>query len=240
MRRQVPSRVQVLAVVCLAAAADTGAQSNGWRQCLTDTSPAAIEACTSIIFLDPANDGAFVNRGIAYRRIGDIRLAIRDYDRAIELNPKAADAFNNRGNAYRALNQFEKAVQDYDEAIRLNPGYAHAYNNRGVIFLESGQPNLAVADFSQAIERDSRYANAYRNRGLAQTDLRLFDLAISDLDEAFRLNPDVGHGPEYALALFGRGLARRRKGDAGGEADIQEATRRLPDVAELMAAEGVN
>ncbi len=235
----VPSRVHVLALVCLAAAADTGAQSNHWRQCLTDTSPAAIEACTSVIFLDPTKDGAFVNRGIAYRRIGDIALAIRDYDRAIALNPNAADAFNNRGNAYRALNELDKAVRDYDEAIRLNPRYAHAYNNRGVIFLEAGQPNLAVADFSQAIERDSGYANAFRNRGLARTDQRLFELAVTDLDEAFRLNAGVGHGPEYAMALFGRGLARSRQGDASGEADIQKAVRLLPDVAELMAAEGV-
>ncbi len=118
--------------------------------------PAAIEACTSIIFLDPTNDGAFVNRGIAYRRIGDLELALRDYDEAIRLNPNAADAFNNRGNAYRALNEFDKAIRDYDEAIRLNPQYAHAYNNRGVIFLEVGEPGRAAADFDEAIERDRR------------------------------------------------------------------------------------
>ncbi|RPI50873.1 MAG: tetratricopeptide repeat protein [Acidobacteria bacterium] len=233
------SRVHILAVVCLAAAADTGAQTNHWRQCLTDISPAAIEACTSIIFLDPRNDGAFVNRGIAYRRIGNIALALRDYDHAVQLNPAAADAFNNRGNAYRDLNEFDRAVRDYDEAIRLNPRYAHAYNNRGVIFLEAGEPGLAAADFSQAIERDARYANAYRNRGLARTDQRLYDLAIADFDQAFRLNPELGHGPEYALALFGRGLVRRRNGDAGGEGDIQQATRLLPGVAEVMAGEGV-
>jgi tetratricopeptide (TPR) repeat protein len=235
----VASRVQVLAIVCLAVVADTGAQGNSWRQCLTDTSPAAIDACTSVIFLDPRNDGAFVNRGIAYRRIGDLQRAIRDYDEAIRLNPLAADAFNNRGNAYRDLNEFDWAVRDYDEAIRLNPRYAHAYNNRGVVYLEAGEPGLAAADFDQAIERDSRYANAFRNRGLARTDQRLFDLAIRDFDEAFRLNPEIGHGHEYALALFGRGLARQRKGEAGGDDDIEEATRLLPEVADLMADEGV-
>ncbi len=236
---RVSSRVLVLAVVGLAAVADTGAQTNNWRQCLTDTTPAAIDACTSVIFLDPQNDGAFVNRGIAYRRIGELHRALRDYDRAIQLNPNAADAFNNRGNAYRALNEFDKAVSDYDEAIRLNPRYAHAYNNRGVIFLEAGEPGLAAADFSQAIDYDAGYANAFRNRGLARTDQRLFDLAISDFDEAFRLNPEIGHGAEYAIALFGRGHARRRNGEAGGDADIQEATRLLPDVASLKDADSV-
>jgi len=155
------------------------------------------------------------------------------------LNPQAADAFNNRGNLYRALNEFDKAVSDYDEAIRLNPLYAHAYNNRGVIFLEAGEPGLAAADFAQAIERDRRYANAFRNRGLARTDQRLFELAVSDFDQAFRLNRAMGHGPEYALALYGRGLARQRNGDSRGDADIEEAKRLLPDVVHLMAASGL-
>ena len=142
-----PSRALTLLAVCLAAVADTGAQSNSWRQCVADTTPAAIEACTSIISLDPKNDGAFINRGIAYRRAGDLERALLDYNEAIRLNPLAADAFNNRGNAYKELNQFDRAIQDYDEAIRLNPHYAHAYNNRGVIFLESGQPERAGARF---------------------------------------------------------------------------------------------
>ena len=92
-------------IVCLAAVADTGAQSNSWRQCVADTTPAAIEACTSVIFLDPKNDGAFINRGIAYRRIGDLERALSDYNEAIRLNPLAADAFNNRGNAFQELNR---------------------------------------------------------------------------------------------------------------------------------------
>jgi tetratricopeptide (TPR) repeat protein len=235
----VVSRLPVLLTIGLIAAADTGAQSNSWRQCLADTTPAAIEACTAVIFLDPGNDGAYVNRGIAYRRIQDYEHALSDYGQAIRLNPAAADAFNNRGNAYREMLEFDKALRDYDEAIRLNPKYAHAYNNRGVIYLEMGEPIRATVDFDEAIEHDPGYANAYRNRGLARTEQRLFDLAIDDFDQAFSLDPDIGHGAEYALALFGRGVTRRRKGDSGGDADIEQAKRLLPGVAGLMDAEGV-
>lgn len=83
--------------------------------------------------MDRRNDGAFVNRGIAYRRVGDLDRAIRDYDEAIRLNPQAADAFNNRGNA-----------------IRLNPHYAHA-NNRGIIFIYGTE--YAIALFSRGVAR---------------------------------------------------------------------------------------
>ena len=234
-----PSRALVLIIVCLATVTDTGAQSTSWRQCAADTTPAAIDACTSVIFLDPKNDGAFINRGIAYRRVGDLERALSDYNQAIRLNPLAADAYNNRGNAFKELNQLDRAIQDYDEAIRLNPRYAHAYNNRGVIFLGSGQPGRAADDFDHAIGCDPGYANAFRNRGLARTDQRQFELALKDFDTAFRLNPEIGHGAEYALALYGRGLARQRDGDAGGNVDIDEARRLLPEVADVMADEGV-
>lgn len=212
-----------------------------WRRCLADTSSgnpnaaAAIEACTSIIFLDPHNDGAFVNRGIAYRRAGDLDRAIRDYDEAIRLNPLAADAFNNRGNAFRAREALSLARRDYDEAIRLNPRYAHAYNNRGIIFLEQGHLDRAVADFDRAIREQPGYANAFRNRGLARTHQELFDLAIQDFDAAFGLDTAMTRGAEYAIALFGRGVARQRRRDPAGLADIDEARRLLPDVADVMA-----
>lgn len=229
------SRIYALATACLISTVDTGAQTNAWRQCLADTSPAAIEACSAVIRLDPHNDGAFVNRGIAYRRIGNINRAITDYDEAIRLNPEASDAFNNRGNAFRALDDLERAMRDYDEAIRLDPSYAHAFNNRGIVFLELGDVRRAIADFDKAIGQDVSYANAFRNRGLAHTQLQLFDLAIQDFDEAFKLDPAIGHGTEYAIALFGRGTARRRNGDSAGQADIEEATRLFPQVADATA-----
>ena len=138
--------------------------------------------------MDPRNDGAFVNRGIAYRRAGDIERAIRDYDEAIRLNPRAADAFNNRGNAFRALDDPERAMRDYDEALRLDPHYAHAYNNRGIIFLEMDEVDRAIADFNKAIAEEPGYANAFRNRGLAWLQQRLFDRANEDFDEASRLS----------------------------------------------------
>ena len=183
-----------------------------------------IDACTAIISLDPRNDGAFVNRGIAYRRAGDVDRAIEDYNEAIRLNPGAADAFNNRGNAFRTRDELDRALRDYDEALRLDPHYAHAFNNRGIIFLEQGDAGRAMADFDRAIGESPSYANAFRNRGLARAQQQFYDLAIADFNEACTLNPSVCRGIEYAIALLGRGMARQRIADPAGAADIAEAT----------------
>ena len=227
MRQQVRVRLLLLALVTATVVADPGANTNAWRQCLADMSAAAIDACTDVISVDPRNEGAYINRGIAYRLGGALDDAIRDYDEAIRLNPTAADAFNNRANAYRQLDRLDAAVRDYNEALRLNPHYAHAYNNRGVIALERGDVAGAIADFDRAIRDDPSYANAFRNRGIARLDLEQFELALLDFAEAARHDRSVVRNAEYALALFGRGFERRKAGDLGGQSDIDEARRLL-------------
>ena len=66
---------------------------------------------------------------------------------------------------------------------------------------------------------------SYINRGNVWSDKGDVDRAIADYNEAVRLAPDS------ALALYLRGLARQKKGDKAGIADIAAAKRIDPDVA---------
>ena len=60
------------------------------------------------IELNPQNEKAYNNRGIAKSRLKQYNEAIEDYNQAIELNPKYAKAYNNRGNAKVSLKQYKK------------------------------------------------------------------------------------------------------------------------------------
>jgi tetratricopeptide (TPR) repeat protein len=60
------------------------------------------------------------------------------------------------------------------------------------------------------------------------------DAAIADYDAALRIDPKI------ANALYGRGAAKRLKGDtAGSEADVAAAQAIKPNVADEMARYGV-
>ena len=72
--------------------------------------------------------------------LGNLRQAIEDYDRAIEINPENAGAYYNRGVAYGKLGDHRQAIEDYDRAIEINPEYAEAYNNRGARLWQTRQP----------------------------------------------------------------------------------------------------
>lgn len=92
------------------------------------------------------------DRGIAYMRLGQHKLAIEDYNRAAQLFPEHAPVYNNRGTTLLALGLPREAARDFDRAILLAPGYAAAYNNRASAHLLLGQPAEAIKDYSKAIE----------------------------------------------------------------------------------------
>jgi tetratricopeptide (TPR) repeat protein len=49
------------------------------------------------------------------------KLALADYDKAIELNPKLADTFFNRGLVNYDLGHYKLAAADFGQVIELNP-----------------------------------------------------------------------------------------------------------------------
>jgi len=82
------------------------------------------------------------------------------------------------------------------------------------------------------LDPNSQYA--YDSRAFAYLKLGMLDAAIADYNVALRLEP----GRPYSL--FGRGIARQRKGDkAGGEADMAAAKAKTPGIAEEFAQYGV-
>jgi formylglycine-generating enzyme required for sulfatase activity len=101
-----------------------------------------------------------------------------------------------------------------------------------------GVPALAVFSCTRIIAANEmspgNLAVAYQNRGLTYLRLGQFDKAIADYDNALRLDP------KQATSLYGRGLAKRRKGDqGGGDADIAAAKALRPSIADDFAAQGI-
>jgi lipoprotein NlpI len=159
-----------------------------------------------VIALKPTSPKALYNRGVAHQETGGFDLAIRDFDRVVQLTPDYSAAFRRRGNAYRSTLAFDRAIQDYDEAIRLSPDYAVAFSNRGVAYLNKGTYDRAIQDFDQAIRLKPDDGSAYRGRGNAYYDSGEFKRAAADFARAAELRRG---DPFAAILLF---LAESRVG----------------------------
>ncbi len=146
------------------------------------------------------------DRAVANTRIGQTKLALEDYNRAVELFPEYPVAYNNRGNLLLSLGQLSEAVKDFDRALVLAPGYAAAYSNRANAKLKLGKSDEAIADFTKAIELMPASAPPLSGRGLAHLATGKPHAAIRDFSRA------VSADARFASAYRNRAEARMNVG----------------------------
>lgn len=193
----VASSVLILSSYCIVAWTQVGY----WKNSITLMSHA--------LEVTGPNYFAHANRGLAYGKLGNHRLAIEDYDRAIEIRPQYSEAYNGRGISYGWLGDYREAVESFDRAIAINPEYLEAFINRGAAHGNLGNHQKAVEDFDRAIGIDPQKAEVFANRGAAHAKLGDQRQAISDYDSAIAINP------KYAEAYYNRGVTYGKLGNTG-------------------------
>ena len=79
----------------------------------------AINAYSECLRLEP-NANTYVNRGREYASLGNFKMAIKDYDLALERNPRDEIAWRSRYFANINLNRYEDAISDLSFLV-MNP-----------------------------------------------------------------------------------------------------------------------
>ena len=175
---------------------------------------------------DPRNATALVNLAAVTALRGDVAATIPLLDRAIEIDKSDPLAFYNRGYARFTLKQYDKALEDYSAAIDLDRTLGLAFNNRALtrVVLDKDL-KAALDDVDEALNLMPLNLDVRETRGFIYLKLNEPAQALANYDAALVLDPN------RPLALYGRGLARLRLGDAGGKGDQQAALTISPDVA---------
>ncbi len=115
--------------------------------------PGAIEDFTKALELHPTSEvQAF--RGWTHLVVEAPKLALRDFELAIELDAKNGDAYNGRGFAHARLGQYREAVQDAAAALRIGPRSHRLLYNAARIYAQcpSPYPARALELVEQALE----------------------------------------------------------------------------------------
>lgn len=167
----------------------------------------AISFYNKAIKADAGLSRAYLNRGIAYDNLDKFDLALKDFDKALELCPPndkfRQEFYYNRGMCLHRLGRFNDAIKDYDAAIKLQKD-ASFHFMRGKSHRSAGSPGKAVSDFdiaaSQA-EGDDRAMSLF-HRGLAYRDLGRNDKALDDFTLAIA-NFEQGYDGKDSMQLKG-------------------------------------
>ena len=165
------------------------------------------------------------DRGVAFSRINQPRVAIDDFNRAVQLSPESASIYNNRGNVLLAIGLASEAVKDFDRALLLAPGYAAAYSNRANAHGRLGDNEAAIRDFSHAVRLAPQSAAAYTGRGRLHLAQNRPHAALRDFSRA------VGHD-----ARFGPGYRAR----AAAKLAIARYEEAIEDLSRAVAFEPTN
>jgi len=155
-------------------------------------------------------------------------------ERRTDTPQQIALAYSLRGGAVYYKGDPVAAIADYDQAIRLDPGFARAFNNRCWARAVVSRLPEAVADCDESLRLKPDVANTLENRGFAWLKMGQYDRAIADYEAGLLLNP-----VNRADYLYGRGLAKLKKGDASGAADVAAAKTLHEKIAEEFASYGV-
>lgn len=165
-----------------------------WERCSTDGLKRAEQACTRLIESDPLDDTAWHNRALIRRRLGDLKGALEDFDKALTLAPENAGLHNDLGLAKADSGDLAGAIASYDAALRLDPDLALAWNNRSFAKRLNGDADGALKDATMALQLNPNYARAYLNRGLCLYNLREWEDALADLEKSVSLESE---GQDY-------------------------------------------
>jgi tetratricopeptide (TPR) repeat protein len=110
----------------------------------------AIATHKSLINLLPNNAEYHAERGITYHKMGEVKLSLVDFNKAVELDPENGYRYSSRAFIKDYLGDQLGALDDYNKAVELDPDDAVSFNNRGLIEEKLGRMQLSQESFAHA------------------------------------------------------------------------------------------
>ena len=127
----------------------------------------AVRFLTRGIAKDKSSAEAYKLRGDAYRKLGILHKAAKDFGRYIELRPSDVNGYLLRADAYNFGYNHKAAMADYNAAIRLKPTSVEAYIGRGLAYAGLERYTEAIKDYQWALQLDPGNREALSNAGRA-------------------------------------------------------------------------
>ncbi len=190
---------------------------------------------TDAIELDDTYAPAYFRLGNTYFNLGELELAIENYNEAIRLNySKLYCVYSNIGNTYYQLCSYDLAERNFTLAIELTPDntrdLAIIYCNRGANYNKLEDYSSAIQDLRKGIELKVEDASlAYYNLGFAYAKCMMPAKAIEYFTNALELEPTYAVAKQELSAVM---LSIDDNSDLSGlsKETIFKAIKLLPDV----------
>ena len=178
--------------------------------------------------IKPDHAEAAYNKGVLHAKLGEHRLAIKAYKRALDIQPEYAEAAYNKGVAHEKLGEDRLALKAYDRALHIKPDFADAAHNKGNAHHSLEEYRQALDAYERALDIQPDHAMAWLHSGIVlHKHPDLLDPKKPDAGERLarwlglvhttELGEDQGDdraGLKHLFASYGLALAVARVWDA--------------------------
>lgn len=152
----------------------------------------AIDDLTESLKRNPQDAEALQNRGLAFVRFGDLKHAIGDFSKVIDLQPSSTSALSERCWARAAAGRdLDDAMADCNKALSMKPGDAEALDARCFVKVRNAAFAAAISDCSSALSASPKIASSLYLRGIAKKRTNDAVGSAADIAAAKAIEPDI-------------------------------------------------
>ena len=184
----------------------------------------ALEYAIIATDLDHENDRGYFLKARAEHRLGNNEVALKDYNKCIELWDEEFLYFVDRAQLFSELKRYPEAFNDYTKAIKLTKDP----DDLDYIYLNRAQLKVEVLDWVGGLE-DCNMALTYNSvnnsssfalRGKIKYELQDYLSALNDCDKSIQISPGFD-----AVTYYTRGLIKIKLGKSESAcADFNKAS----------------
>lgn len=140
----------------------------------------AVKVYSSGIKPGTTNSCAFEYRGNAYKSLGDFKLAVGDFTKAINLSPTERRFYLGRAACYEHMNSSALALKDLDTATYIDPRSILSPRAKAIYLQKLKRYEKAIQTYSHILKYHPALADIYVRRGDCYSKTKQYKLALKD------------------------------------------------------------
>jgi tetratricopeptide (TPR) repeat protein len=134
-----------------------------------------------------------ISAGVAEHDKGDFRLAIFNYDKALELDKDNLVALSEKALSLISMKKYDEAIEQCKRAIAVHPGeagLANAFVSFGTALDGLKKSDEALTIYDEGIKQFPKYYPLHFNKGITLSMTQQYDEAILSFHNSLLLNPN--------------------------------------------------
>jgi tetratricopeptide (TPR) repeat protein len=151
----------------------------------------AVRDLSQALHLDDGLAPAFIDRGLAFGALGQLKSAAADFRRASELTPRSREVWTDLCETRRLMREPKRALEDCNRALSLDSQYGPAYLQRALAMLALRQYPRVIEDVDTAWQLGTRRAEGLIAKSISHAAARQYKEAHRTYLQAIGVDPYV-------------------------------------------------